>query len=223
MPVGYRTIGASAACAALLFIAWPVEAALFTVAVETVAAVSPGSGFLDITLRNDSSVAHPLSEFALALKFAGDPGVTLDLVTRDPAAGYVFGADGLEPPFYEDVVLPPSEFVFSDGSFNPPIGFVMIGPSSDPANIVRLARIHFTVEAGASLGLRSITVDPSSSFSDDEALVPFIVNDDGGIAVLSQNAAVVPEPGTLSIFLIAGSLLVSTSRHRRHRATRKMD
>lgn len=194
------------------FIPFREADAAFTITVETVAAASPGAGWLDITLLNESGDSVEISTFTLGIAISGSD-VVFSGVSPGPTGEYIFGNEGTGELALPDE-FPTTDFIAGDTSLNGD-GFVTLGNG----DLVRLARVSFTVGQFALLGLRPVTIDPAfTSFVDfdgnfviDASNITFAP---GGVDVLLQQSELVPEPTSAALLLSGMSILFGRRRRR---------
>ena len=198
---------------ALALMVRPCRAGL-VLSTETVLSAPGNTGFVEVTLKNDSLTSQALSTFSVDLALGGS-GVQFtgaDISTTDP---YVFTGVGLAPPLTYST-LPGSTLIASDADGTPP-GFVTLTAGSTYG----LARLAFAVDSNAAAGLRPITyqnVGTTTLFLDDLGRTLTIDQSvTGGVNVLGGPA--VPEPSTLAAGLTAVVLAGGGLCWRRRRAT----
>jgi hypothetical protein len=187
------------------------------VSAETVSAMPGSTGFFQILLKNDSLSSQSLSSFSVEIALSGT-GVRFIGVDDVTSPGYVF--DGFGTGLLSFDVFPNSGFIASDISLNLD-GFVDIAAGQT----VGLARIAFEVDNAAPAGVRSISFisGPTSVFTD--AVGDFFADVDvsfsyGGFDV-QGSVGVVPEPSSITSFVIGLGCALAGYRHRRRLSDRE--
>lgn len=187
----------------------PAQAAII-ISAETVSAAPGSAGFVQILLKNDSTSPQELAGFSVDIGLSGS-GVHFTGADDVTSPTYVFAGVGTGTLTFDS--FPNTAFIASDvdTDFS---GFVTLAPDATYG----LARVSFSVDAGAVAGLRTISfatgpstqlVDGSFAIIADASLQP------GGINVLESAAPTVPEPASWMSFLGAACLLLVRSRRSR--------
>ena len=166
------------------------------------------TGFVEIVLTNTDS-DQTLSAFQLDVALGGT-GLTftgVDDLTSDP---YVFAGAGSGSQTLDS--FPNTGFNLNDFVLNPPLTHVTLLAGESYG----LGRIAFSVDSLAAAGPRPVTLSNPGFF--DEAGDPILALVTNGIIEVEGivGGPLVPEPGTLTMFL-AGSALMAGSMIRRKR------
>ena len=170
---------------------------------------APGSsGSFDVIIANTSAAAVDLAGESVELGISGT-GVEFtntDAITMTP---YVFS-----PSFDLDNALtldasgipyPKNDFITSDVS-DAPAGFVVVSPGET----FGIVDVSYTVDPGASLGPRTLTIEDlggGTSTSDEMGNVVPFTGSNGSLTV-----AAVPEPGCVGLALLVAPLVMRRRR-----------
>jgi hypothetical protein len=174
----------------------------------TLSAAPGSSGSFDIVIVNTSSSSFHLAGESVELGISGT-GVEFTNTDANTLTPYVFSPSfDLDNGFSLDASgnpYPKNDFITSDVS-DAPTGFVVVSPNE------RLGIVHvsYTVDPGASLGSRTLTIEDlggGTSTSDEIGnAVPFTASN-GSLTV-----AAVPEPGCVGLVLLVAPLVMRRRR-----------
>jgi len=191
----------------------PLSAALL-IQVEPVSTISaPGTnGYLQVVLTNTGPDVLTLASFAIDVAVDG-LGVVLTGVDSNTDEPYIFGDIGsgsLTFDFFTNDGFNLNDFVF-DLVNDPPQSEITVSAGQSYG----LGRIAFLVDDSAANGIRNVTL--SNPVFGDSTAMPLdldVIATGTAIDVRGEfSAPVLPEPGTLSMFL-AGSVLLAGSAWR---------
>jgi PEP-CTERM motif len=174
----------------------------------TLSAAPGSSGSFDLLVTANSNV--DLAGESVELGISGS-GVEFTATDANTALPYVFTPSfDLDNGFTLDasgIAYPKSDFIVSDVS-DASTGFVAL----TPGEVLGLVHVSYSVDAGATLGPRSLTIEDlggGTSTSDiDGNAIPFTVIN-GTLTV-----GAVPEPGSVALLALGGISVLARRRGR---------
>jgi hypothetical protein len=204
-PIRLALAGALLACWAVG--AGPARADLVLSAPDLL--VTPGSsGSFDLLLTNTPGAgSFDVAAFAVELSLVGGSGINFTVVTIATVVPYIFVDSGTTQPGADPLApgLTPTHFIAIDSEFQLP-GFRTLAPG----DIYGVARVTYTVDAGAAPGVRTLGFGPATELTDDLLnLLPFTTLN-GTITVGA--VAAVPEPSTLAMAVFGVAALLARRR-----------
>lgn len=186
----------------------PVRADLIVTVQSASAWTSSVSNPLEFTLTNSGPDDVTISAFSVGFSVS-NPSLSMIDVTYDTTlANYIFqGASLLGPSLVDPSFLPPSSpVIFADAYGIPGSSITLLAGET-----VGLGVLWF--DAPGSIQIIDVILDPSLvGFAEDVNLFP-----DSRIQLINGTLNIVPEPGTLSLILVATATLSCGCRKRRQR------
>ena len=186
----------------------PCHAELIIAAPTGVTYAANGTGYFDLTIRNDGTpdTKYLVGGDVVTIDLVGGPGVRFTDATISTALPYLF-----QPSFDADYSLPlasmlsDTSLTISDNADNA-AGDTSIAPGSS----FGLGRIYFSVDPMTPATTFQISIDQADSSlsgpAPDASLVAFTTQD--GTIITSGLLPAVPEPSSLMLALSGGLILV---------------
>jgi hypothetical protein len=196
--------------------ATPAAAGTLDMIVESTTAAPGTAAQFDIVLQNNSASAVNIAFFSVDVLLSSTTDVTFTAIDNGTVAPYIFNITGSFPPGFSATLLP-NEASANDLSNS----FQVL----NPGDTFGLAHVTYLVDPAAHLGdvvNVSLLLPPSGQTELDDqagAQVPF--NSVNGTITIAGPA--IPEPASVTLLGIGGSVLLAVTRFGYRRASPRPD